>query len=91
MSFCSRRLPIDEEWGKKAQKQMKGKDPKTLMWNTAEGIAVKPIYTAEDLKDLPQADAAELPGQGRSHFRAERRMMLISDLRDEFLFRWPLI
>ena len=38
------------EWLKLAQKELKGTDPNKLIWNTAEGIAVKPLYTAEDVK-----------------------------------------
>ncbi len=34
-----------EDWQKAAAKEVKGKD---LTWQTAEGIAVKPLYTAED-------------------------------------------
>ena len=37
--------PLDPTWSEMAKKQMKGKDPSTLIWNTAEGIAVKPLYT----------------------------------------------
>jgi methylmalonyl-CoA mutase len=34
-----------EDWQKAAAKEVKGKD---LTWQTPEGIAVKPLYTAED-------------------------------------------
>ncbi len=34
-----------EDWQKAASKEVKGKD---LTWQTPEGIAVKPLYTAED-------------------------------------------
>jgi methylmalonyl-CoA mutase len=34
-----------EDWQAAAAKEVKGKD---LTWNTPEGIAVKPLYTAED-------------------------------------------
>lgn len=47
------------EWAELARKQLKGKDPETLTWNTAEGIAVKPLYTKQDIVDLPD----ELPGK----------------------------
>merc|ERR1719334_1326331 len=39
-------------------KQLKGKDPEKLVWETPEGISVKPLYTAVD---LPQGEG-ELPG-----------------------------
>ncbi|SMP83435.1 hypothetical protein SAMN06296065_1632, partial [Novosphingobium panipatense] len=34
------------DWQAAAAKEVKGKD---LTWNTPEGIAVKPLYTAEDV------------------------------------------
>merc|ERR1719394_2394630 len=52
--------PIDEEWKQGASKELKGKDvEETLMWKTAEGIDIKPIYTKEDTEGLPE----ELPGK----------------------------
>ena len=47
-------------WRKLATKEMKGQDPESLTWNTLEGIAVKPLYTAADVAGLPQM--AEVPG-----------------------------
>jgi len=37
------------QWEAAAAKEVKGKD---LTWQTPEGIAVKPLYTAEDVADL---------------------------------------
>jgi methylmalonyl-CoA mutase len=37
-----------DDWKKAADKEVKGKD---LTWHTPEGIAVKPLYTAEDAGD----------------------------------------
>lgn len=37
-----------DQWKKAAEKEVKGKD---LTWHTPEGIAVKPLYTAEDSAD----------------------------------------
>jgi methylmalonyl-CoA mutase len=37
-----------DDWQKAADKEVKGKD---LTWHTPEGIAVKPLYTAEDAGD----------------------------------------
>ncbi|KAJ1795805.1 hypothetical protein LPJ59_004136 [Coemansia sp. RSA 2399] len=55
----TRKTPLDEEWAKLAQKECKGKDPEaTLTWNTLEGIAVKPLYTKDDVRDV----AKEIPG-----------------------------
>ncbi len=39
-----------EDWQAAAAKEVKGKD---LTWNTPEGIAVKPLYTAEDVNTDP--------------------------------------
>jgi len=44
-----------------ARKALKGRDPATLTWKTPEGIDVKPLYTADDVR----ADVAELPGKVR--------------------------
>merc|ERR1719192_1332585 len=49
----------DAAWLELARKHLKGKDPTKLSWHTAEGITVKPLYTAEDVKEV----APELPGQ----------------------------
>lgn len=49
-------------WEEKAQKELKGKPPQeTLTWHTADGIAVKPVYTREDLDALTDVQN-ELPG-----------------------------
>ncbi len=37
-----------DQWKKAAEKEVKGKD---LTWHTPEGIAVKPLYTAQDAGD----------------------------------------
>ncbi|MCL4123177.1 UNVERIFIED_CONTAM: hypothetical protein GTU68_016132, partial [Idotea baltica] len=53
--------PLHPEWAEMAQKQMKGANPsEKLMWKTPEGITVKPLYTKEDVKELP---SEELPGK----------------------------
>ena len=49
-----------DHWRKLAQKELKGRDPDTLVWNTLEGIAVKPLYTAADVAGLAQM--GEVPG-----------------------------
>ena len=41
------------EWDALARKELKGADPAGLVWQTLEGIAVKPLYTAADTADLP--------------------------------------
>ncbi|MCO5072685.1 MAG: methylmalonyl-CoA mutase [Rhizobiaceae bacterium] len=47
-------------WRAAAEKEIK-RDPDTLVWNTPEGIPVKPLYTAEDLADNSYLDS--MPGQ----------------------------
>ncbi|WP_439106896.1 methylmalonyl-CoA mutase [Congregibacter sp.] len=47
-------------WDALATKQMKGKSPADLIWETPEGIPVKPLYTAADMVGLDHADT--LPG-----------------------------
>ncbi|NWQ77258.1 MUTA protein, partial [Columbina picui] len=52
------RQPLHPEWAALAEKQLKGKNPKDLIWHTPEGIDVKPLYSKRDTEDLPE----ELPG-----------------------------
>ncbi len=52
--------PTVEDWKNLATEESRGKSPDRLIWNTAEGIAIKPLYTAEDTASLPYADT--LPG-----------------------------
>ena len=40
------------QWQQLATKQLKGKSPESLQWETPEGISVKPLYTAEDLEKI---------------------------------------
>lgn len=49
-----------EAWKELAQKQLRGKELDSLTWATAEGIDVKPLYTAEDIEDLEYTDT--MPG-----------------------------
>ena len=48
-----------EYWRTLAEKELKGRNPDELIWETPEGIAVKPLYTAADLEE---AEANTLPG-----------------------------
>ena len=41
-----------DKWAAEAAKELKGKSPVDLIWQTPEGIAVKPLYTAADLEGL---------------------------------------
>ena len=47
-------------WKDLAQRQMRGQDPASLTWATAEGIDVKPLYTAEDTANLEYTNT--MPG-----------------------------
>ncbi|MBY5369902.1 methylmalonyl-CoA mutase [Rhizobium leguminosarum] len=47
------------DWAELAQKELRT-SPETLTWQTPEGIAVKPLYTAEDLDGSRHLDS--LPG-----------------------------
>ncbi len=49
-----------DTWREAATKELKGKSPDDLIWNTPEGIEVKPLYTAEDLEGLETVNT--LPG-----------------------------
>ncbi|MEL6681591.1 MAG: methylmalonyl-CoA mutase [Pseudomonadota bacterium] len=40
-------------WAEIATRELRGKPLEALDWDTLEGIAVKPLYTAEDVADLP--------------------------------------
>jgi methylmalonyl-CoA mutase len=48
-------------WQEIAAKELRDRDPADLTWNTLEGIAVDPIYTADDLQGLTHLEG--LPGQ----------------------------
>jgi methylmalonyl-CoA mutase len=52
--------PDLEAWRALAGKELKGDDPDRLIWDTPEGIPVRPLYTAEDLEGLEAVDS--LPG-----------------------------
>ena len=49
-----------ENWEDLAKRELKGGDPDDLVWQTPEGIAVKPLYTAADLEGLETLGS--LPG-----------------------------
>ncbi|MCG6893132.1 MAG: methylmalonyl-CoA mutase [Desulfobacteraceae bacterium] len=52
--------PGIEQWTELATKQLKGRSPEELEWNSTEGIRIKPLYTREDLEGLEHLDS--LPG-----------------------------
>ncbi|MCZ6840504.1 MAG: methylmalonyl-CoA mutase family protein, partial [Alphaproteobacteria bacterium] len=47
--FSSKSL---DDWQARAARELKGASPDDLIWQTPEGIAVKPTYTAADLEDI---------------------------------------
>ncbi len=61
-----------DEWAAAAAKELKGKSPDDLIWQTPEGIAVKPLYTAADLEGLEHIDS--LPGMA-PYLRGPRATM----------------
>ena len=52
--------PTLEEWRAVARKELKGKNPESLNWETLEGITVKPLYTQADCAGMQHLDS--LPG-----------------------------
>src|SRR5688572_29353058 len=49
-----------DDWNKAAAKSAPGGNVGALQWHTPDGIAVKPLYTAQDLQGLQHTDT--LPG-----------------------------
>ena len=45
-----------ERWLELARKELRDGDPESLVWETPEGIALKPLYTLEDLENLEYVD-----------------------------------
>jgi len=57
-----RRTPSNRKaWEARATTELGGGDPARLTWETPEGIAVAPLYTAADLEGLEAVDS--LPGE----------------------------
>jgi methylmalonyl-CoA mutase len=52
--------PTYADWEQLARSELKGRDPADLTWETPEGIAVKPLYTAGDTAGVAHVDT--LPG-----------------------------
>ena len=61
-----------EAWRTLAEKELRGRPLDDLTWATPEGIAVKPVYTAEDAEGLPHTGA--MPG-GAPFTRGPRATM----------------
>ena len=55
------RTPADlDQWRALAQKDLRDRDPETLIRETPDGLKVRPLYTAADLEKLEHTDT--LPG-----------------------------
>ncbi len=52
--------PKKQKWVEIATKEMRRKSLESLNWETAEGITIKPLYTAEDLEEIECSNS--LPG-----------------------------
>ncbi len=52
--------PDKKKWAEIAEKELKGKSPESLNWQSPEGITIKPLYTSEDLEGIDFIDS--LPG-----------------------------
>ncbi len=50
MADSDNKIPAD--WAALATRELKGAAPESLIWETPEGIPIKPLYTADDLADL---------------------------------------
>ena len=50
-----------DAWRALAEKELRGKPLDALTWNTLEGIEVQPLYTEDDVKDLPHLGT--IPGE----------------------------
>src|SRR3546814_5482930 len=61
------------DWRKLATEELKGADADCLTWQTPEGIAVKPLYTAEDLEGL-----ATVGSRSEEHTSELQSLMRIS-------------
>ncbi|WP_371155010.1 methylmalonyl-CoA mutase [Jannaschia sp. 2305UL9-9] len=48
-------------WTQLAEAELRGRSPDDLTWNTLEGIAVQPLYTAEDLEGV--GHLGTIPGE----------------------------
>ena len=54
------KTPDLQQWTETATKELKGRRPEDLAWETPEGIVIKPLYTAADLEEFQHVNT--LPG-----------------------------
>jgi methylmalonyl-CoA mutase len=52
--------PSVDDWKELAAEELRGRDPEELVWQTPEGIPVKPLYTRADVEGIDHVD--NLPG-----------------------------
>lgn len=45
-----------KEWQKKAAEELKGTSLESLVWDTPDGVKIKPLYSQEDLENLAHLD-----------------------------------
>ena len=68
------------EWDSLARKEIGGAEPNSLVWQTPEGIPVKPLYTAADLEGLGRCEfAAGLPALSPRPARHDVRQPAVDD------------
>jgi methylmalonyl-CoA mutase cobalamin-binding domain/chain len=53
-------LPEHAQWKAAANTELRGRNTEDLVWQTPEGIAIKPLYTADDLEGIAAINS--LPG-----------------------------
>lgn len=51
-----------EEWEERVKSDLNGKKPESLVWQTPEGINIKPLYTLQDLEGFEE-DSTSFPGE----------------------------
>ena len=51
-----------DNWAERAEKELRGRQLSDLTWDSPEGIAVQPVYTAEDAEGLDHMGS--MPGEG---------------------------
>ena len=56
-------VPLPQRWLEAATKELRGADVSKLPRQTAEGIPLKPLYTAADLPSGGAEKATGLPGE----------------------------
>ena len=61
-------MPDRAAWTERATKEFKGVAPEDRPWRTPEGIDVKPLYTAEDVTDLPEPGYPGFPPYTRGPY-----------------------